>query len=350
MTNATNPAEEARKNLDELKFKLDTLQDDASLKTVIDEFTELTSKVENFDNRLSSLRQRKYAFNGLLETDAADLLNRWKLAVPGVNSQIRVQSSSLLANLRALESRLASGGAMPPFVQVQMLTREAETFEDHIRTVQNSIEAQYGNLKQEIYAFDSQLVDLEFSMDKSEAASFGFLSTESTVRAVKAIWCRNGKEQKDDPEGVLFLTDQRLIFEQNEEIATKKVLFVTTETKKVQQMLFEVPAVSVDSVKASKQGLFKNIDMLDLVLASGAFSHEATLHIYQDADVWQKLITQVKNHELDSTRVLSIDQAEIEKVKTAPTSCPYCSGAITKPVLRGMDTITCDYCGKVIRL
>jgi len=208
----------------------------------------------------------------------------------------------------------------------------------------------YGNLEQEIYAFDTQLTELEYSMEQSEAASFGFLPGESTVRAVKAIWCRNGKEQKGDPEGVLFLTDQRLIFEQKEEIATKKVLFVTTERQKVQEKLFEVPAVSVTSVKASKQGVFKNVDMLDLVLESGVFAHEATLHIYQDGENWQKLITQVKNHEIDAIRVIAVDQAAVEKAKAAPTQCPYCGGAITKPILRGMETINCDYCGKVIRL
>ncbi len=350
MTNMTNPAEEARKNLDELRFKISTLQDDASLKSTIDEFTDLTSKVENLDNRISTLRQRKYAFDGMLEKNAEDLLNRWKLNTSRVDAQIRMQSASLMASLRSIETRLNSGGAIPPFAQVQILTREAETFEDHIRSVRSSIEEMYGNLEQEIYAFDTQLTELEYSMEQSEAASFGFLPGESTVRAVKAIWCRNGKEQKGDPEGILFLTDQRLIFEQKEEIATKKVLFVTTERQKVQEKLFEVPAVSVTSVKASKQGVFKNVDMLDLVLESGAFAHEATLHIYQDGENWQKLITQVKNHEIDAIRVIAVDQAAVEKAKAAPTQCPYCGGAITKPILRGMETINCDYCGKVIRL
>ena len=56
------------------------------------------------------------------------------------------------------------------------------------------------------------------------------------VRAVKALWTRDEQEDKTDPKGILFLTDQRLLFEQREEIATKKVLFVTTERKKVQEL------------------------------------------------------------------------------------------------------------------
>lgn len=351
MSTPNDPMEEARRNLDQLKFKISNLQDEASLKTVIDEFTDLGSKAENLANRVAALRQRKYAFNGLLEKNATDIANRWKLNTGNVDSQIRIQSSTLLASLRSIEMRLNSQGAIPPFTQVQILTREAETFEDHCTSVQHMIEEMYNNLKQEIENFDSQLDDLEYSMDKTESASFGFLPAEATVSAVKAIWCRDGKEKKEDPEGVLFLTDQRLIFEQNEEVATKKVLFVTTERQKIQKKLFEVPAVLVSSVTASKQGLFKNQDMLHLVLESGSFAHEADLHLFdQDADDWQKWITQVKNHEVDSIRVIAVDQAAVEKAKAAPTQCPYCGGAITKPVLRGMDTITCDFCGKVIRL
>jgi hypothetical protein len=36
--------EEARRNLDQLRFTISNLQEDASLKSVIDEYTDLTSK------------------------------------------------------------------------------------------------------------------------------------------------------------------------------------------------------------------------------------------------------------------------------------------------------------------
>jgi len=40
----------------------------------------------------------------------------------------------------------------------------------------------------------------------------------------------------------------------------------------------------------------------------------------------------------------------VAKVKEAPTKCPNCGGVIDQAVLRGMDSITCEYCGSVIRL
>jgi ribosomal protein S27E len=45
-----------------------------------------------------------------------------------------------------------------------------------------------------------------------------------------------------------------------------------------------------------------------------------------------------------------VDQAAAEKVKAAPSQCPSCGGNINTVILRGMDSIKCEYCGFVIRL
>jgi len=171
------------------------------------------------------------------------------------------------------------------------------------------------------------------------------------VRAVKATWTRDEKKDKEDPEGILFLTDQRLIFEQREEIATKKVLFITTERKKVQELEFEVPVFSIASVKATRQGMLKNEDWLDLEFESGAFARSAKLHLDgQNCNEWQALINQAKSRELDGDRALAVDEAAVAKVNSAPVICPSCGGTLSRPVLRGMQTITCDFCGRVIKL
>ena len=346
-----DPAQEIRQQVDDLRFKLDNLQDNASLKSTIDEFTDYDSKSANLLLRIQSLRQRKYAFDKLLENKATDISNRWTLQRAAIEAQISLQANSLRSSLQSLEIRFNSMSSLPSSASIQMLQDEADQFEQRCSSVGSSIQAMYDNLKQEIDDFNKQISELEYTMEKTETASFGFLPGEAVVKAVKAIWCKNGREEKTDPEGVLFQTDQRLIFEQNEEVTTKKVLFVATEKQKIQQMLFDVPAVAVDDVKSSKQGLFKNQDFLDLYLAQGNFAARATLHIFeQPSDEWQKLVLQVKSHEIDSNRVIAVDQAAVEKAKSAPTQCPACGGLITKPVLRGMDTITCEFCGKIIRL
>lgn len=347
----TTPSNEAASLKNSLRFKIDNLREEASLKSVIDSFTEFQSNAANLPLRIQTLRQRKYAFNNLLEKKAADLSVRCAAIQGDVEGKIAMQANILQSSLRSIEMRFNALGALPALSSVQILSNETDQFEDRCESTATSVSAFFDALKSEVDTLIHDIGELEFALDKSDAASFGFLPGEAVVKAVKAVWCKSGKEEKNDPEGILFLTDQRLIFEQNEEVATKKVLFVTTESQKVQQMLFEVPAVSIEEAKGFKQGLMKNQDMLSLKFAAGNFAATALLHIfYEDCTAWQSLITSVKTHEIDKNRAIAVDQAAIDKAKAAPTQCPQCGGLITKPVLRGMDTIKCEFCGKEIRL
>jgi hypothetical protein len=347
----SSPADEARRLKDSLRFKIDNLRDEASMKSVIDEFTDFQTKAADLPLRIQTLRQRKYAFNGLLEKKAEEIAFRSAAIQGDVEGRIATQANMLQSTMRSIEMRFNALGALPSATMVQILSSETDQFEDRCKSTQNAISAFYQSVRSEVDNFIREIGELEYALDKVDGASFGFLPGEAIVKAVKTVWCKTGKEEKDDPEGVLFLTDQRLVFEQNEEVATKKVLFITTESQKVQQMLFEVPVVSIEKVDAFKAGALKNQDMLKLQFTSGVFARDAVLHIfYQDCVEWQQLISSVKTHEIDANRVIAVDKTAVEKAKAAPTQCPQCGGLITKPVLRGMDTITCEFCGKVIRL
>jgi hypothetical protein len=208
----------------------------------------------------------------------------------------------------------------------------------------------YDHINSEVTKFTSHLSELEFLVAQLAEASFQLLPTEGGIAAIKGIWCKTGKEQKGDPEGILYLTDQRILFEQNEEIVTKKVLFVATEKQKVQQLLVECPVALVEKVDLSKQGLLKNEDHIEVRFASGAPVEVAHFHIWQDNVTWQQLINRAKSKDFDKGRAVGIDQAAMDKVKAAPSQCPSCGGTITQVVMRGMDSLTCEYCGFVIRL
>ena len=107
----------------------------------------------------------------------------------------------------------------------------------------------------------------------------------------------------------------------------------------------------IDQVQASKKGLLRHEDHLDLTLAPGAPLPSAHFHIDgQRSTTWQGLIGRAKSGDFDQDRAVALDQEAVEKVRAAPTRCPNCNAPITQRVLRGMDRITCEYCGHVIRL
>ncbi|MFU8771338.1 MAG: hypothetical protein ACNA8H_02830 [Anaerolineales bacterium] len=62
------------------------------------------------------------------------------------------------------------------------------------------------------------------------------------------------------------------------------------------------------------------------------------------------MINRVNSGDFDKTRAIELDEEVVERVKSAPTACPNCNAAISQRIMRGMDTITCQYCGSVIRL
>ena len=60
------------------------------------------------------------------------------------------------------------------------------------------------------------------------------MDAEAPLMATEAEWERDGEE---GPDGTLYLTDQRLLFEQNEEIATEKLFGLITTKKETRREL-----------------------------------------------------------------------------------------------------------------
>lgn len=345
------PAEQLRRDVESTRSKMSQTVNKAKLTSLRDSFSSLDSAIANLPLRVQKIRTRKYAFNKILESQAKEFQKQWLVKRGHVLSQITNEANALQTQLRPLETRVASLSTVANTAAVKNLQQEITNFEAKITSSERAISELYDDLNTEVNKVQSQLNQIEKTLDMGESASFGFLPTESLIKAVKAVWTRDEKKDKEDPEGILFLTDQRLIFEQREEIATKKVLFVTTERKKVQSMLFEVPVFSVTDAQATKQGMLKNEDWISLELEPGAYARNAKLHLDgQNCDEWQKMILRAKAREFDNDRAIAIDAEAAEKAKAAPVICPYCGGSLTKPVLRGMDSIKCDFCGNLIKL
>jgi ribosomal protein L37AE/L43A len=226
-----------------------------------------------------------------------------------------------------------------------------ETFESKVSAASNSIRGMYDSFLNEVAQTKQELDRIEWMLLQLAEACFKLLPTECGIMAVKARFARDERLDKNDPQGVLFLTDQRLIFEQKEEVATKKFLFIATEKEKVQNMLLEVPVALVEKVETTKKGLFKNEDHITVIFKHGAPFHSAWFHLNgQDCTLWQGLINRAGSHGFEQERTVAVDQKVVEKVRSAPTQCPNCGAPMQQQVLRGMDYIRCDYCQHTIRL
>jgi predicted nucleic acid-binding Zn-ribbon protein len=283
--NTQTPAQQLAQEINSIQSNLNTLHDDVRLARVRDEVSTIDNDVERLPQLILDLRIRGYLFENDLEPDADDLKNRWASQRQQVLQQITHQSNLLEMDMRQAESivsqlvaRSANPSAASPFL-AQAKT-QLSSLESKVNAAQSTIQGMYRAFNADSNKMEAHLKEISWMLEQLAQASFQLLPTEGGIMAVKSTWIRSGKESKDDPQGVLYLTDQRLIFEQKQEIATKKVLFITTEKQKVQKLLVDMPLGYLQTIKPSKQGLF----------------------------------------------------------------------AITTQVMRGMDSITCDYCGSIVRL
>ncbi len=348
-------SDQVKSDIQSLQSSLRELQDAVRLSDIRDSVEDLQTSVNGMDQRIASLREKGYAFEKELEGKAADFTEQWADLAPNIRRQLEREAQSLERSLRPLETQITDvatkhGAPLALKPQVDRLTSQVEALKGRAEAAKNSISGSYDRFEQNVQSVEAHLSKLEWMLGELSEASFELLATEAGIMAVKAVWAKDGKESKNDPEGILYLTDQRLIFEQKEKIATKKVLFVATEKKLVQEKLWEAPVTTIEEAKARKDGFMNKDDFIDIALGSGTPHGSLTLHIWQPGDDWRALINRAKAKEFDTTRAIAIDAAEAEKVKSAPTQCPSCGGAINQVVLRGMDSITCEFCGGVIRL
>jgi len=356
MTTTTTPAEEFASDVSSLQRDVESLHSDVKLSSLKDSLEDLGNTASELPQRVKTLRDRGYAFEKSWEGTAEDLAKRWKTLKPSLDRDINLQSSRLETEMRSVESQMAQVTAKlnnyhagrPLYNQAKA---KVDNLESRVNAASQTIRGQYDSYEQDVNQLTYQMNKVEWMLEQLEQASFQLMPSESGIMAVKATWLEDDREDKDDAKGVLYLTDQRLIFEQKEEVATKKVLFITTERKTVQEVDFEVPVALVEKVDANKKGLLKNEDHLDIHFASGAPISRTFFHIFgQDCKDWQSLLNRAKTKDFDDERAIELDQEVVEKVKSAPTECPSCGGKLDQVITRGMDTITCNYCGSVIRL
>lgn len=349
------PLQQITSEVNSIKLKINSLQDGVRLTRIRDAVEDIQTTINNMGQRIASLRSKGYVFEKSLEDQSIDFARQWALILPNVQQQINMQSATLSASLRSIEvqlPRLTTSINNPVAARAILnnLKTSVSSLESNIGSVERTINGMYDNVNNQVQKVANHLKDIEWMLNQISEASFKLMPNEAGVMAVKSEWWKTGKEQKDDPEGVFYLTDQRLLFEQKEEVATKKILFIATEKQKIQNLLLDIPVALVEEIKTSKKGLLKNEDHLDIVFATGAQVRSAHFHIWQDCSLWQGLINRVQTKDFDKDRAIAIDQKEVEKVKSAPTQCSSCGGKIDQVILKGMDTISCSFCGQLIRL
>lgn len=347
--------QENAQQINRLQSELHGLNDLVNLASVRASIEDLDTSITGFPQRVKELRSKGYAFEKNLESTARAFSQRWLSPRTHIRNEVTRQAQTLSGPMRHVEgkmSRLAalknSPNAAKPLIR--QVETELDSLKEKANAADRTIRGMFDDILQEANEFRQHLDQVDEMLTQLGEATFGLMPNEAGILAVKATFVE-GKEDKNDPKGILFLTDQRLIFERKQEIAKKKVLFITTEKELVQELMMDVPLGMVEEINPTKQGLLKNEDHIDLTFQRDAPLREAHFHLFgQDSKNWKTEIQKARTGEYDQDRAISVDVEAAEEVREVPTICSGCGATLEQRVLRGMDSITCKYCGTVIRI
>ncbi len=331
-----------------LGSQLGSLRSKASMADLRTSVGQLDSTLSGLPAMLAELRQGGYVYRAFLEKKVEVLRQQWTGLRQRIDTEAATQSRILLPQIDAAQARLSAMGSYLNAANLDALERDIQTLGGRVDDALRALEGTFNTIQENARQTDQQLKAIQQVLKQVGEASFRLRQGENVVEAVEAQYLTDG--EKEGPKGLLFLTDQRLLFEQKEKVATKKVLFITTASELVQKLVLDLPIGSVEQCQADEKGalMFKK-ELLRLSL-KGADVSQALLRLEADSEPWPALITRVSSGDIAGERVGGAAAAvEPPPPANVPTKCPTC-GATLPELMRGQTSIKCEYCDTVIRV
>ncbi len=348
---STEPADEFLKRVETVENSFRQMQDSIALRWANDAIEDIDTQVRDLPGSIQQVRTRGYVFKSFLERKTEVLAQQWADARARVTEALDAQARDLRYQADLFQQRL-------PFLRynrndVELSAAEAalKDLESRVQTAGNLVRGLYDTLQDNARQTAKQVKDIAWVLDQVDGAAFKLYPGECVISAVKAQWMTS---EKEGPKGLLHLTDERVLFEQKEEVATKKVLFIATEKQKVQDLKWESPHSQIETVQASEKGgailgIGKK-EILEFRFGSGVKVRSALLRLEEDSESWQALLGRVKSGDIANERTSPKDKTAVQAARAAPTKCTVCGATITQPIVKGMVEIKCEYCGSVVRL
>jgi hypothetical protein len=353
----SSQSEAAASRLAMARSNWDRVAGAVALAAMFDALDDVTQNLDVLGQKLGDVRARGYRFGRDWDSNIESLQMRWpeqrQISLRLLEDQRRV----LQRSAREVEQLLQQATRNTSLIS--SVESRIAGFQTSVATSENRVRNTFDSMQQQAWKVQKELDDALFLLDSLDSASFDVLPDEHGVAVCKAIWTSD----QEEPEGLLFLTDARIIFEQRQEVATKKVLFVTTQKKLIQEMLWDSPIGAVDELESEdKKKFLQRKEMLTLRFSERTrdIPSDVILQLMgTDNETWTSLIRRVKSGQIDAERfgapppeeqLAAEIEAEIkEPEKELPTQCASCNAPLP-PVFKGMKQIECEYCGAMVNI
>jgi hypothetical protein len=287
-----------------LQSSLNDLQRRSTFADLQDQIMDLDKEVGKVTSLLESARSKGYAFQKDLDDTIYRTTDQWQVARENALNMIPKQVPVMQNNLAPLQYQLQQVNASLTNAALArpLIARTQSQINNLLSTVgqiESNIRSSYTEVESNVSTTSSRLNTIHWALTQLEEATYKLASGEDLVMAVKARWDQEGD---DDPEGILYLTDKRLIFERKEKVATKKVLFVTVSSQMVHEVMIDQPLSGVQGVNAQSKGLFGHQDFIEVQFSDPKLKLVSFHLDGQDSKQWAKWIDDARLNRLDSDR------------------------------------------------
>jgi predicted nuclease with TOPRIM domain len=352
-----SPSELRAERFESLRSQWESLSDSVSLSYPRSEIRAMDRNLRALPDKIAEFRRRGYVYQGEWESIAEELLEKWpdreREAERILRNRVR-DFDDLAEDIEKLcERRRLSEN------ELDLLEHKIDRLRSDISNAERDVRGAYAPLESQYDEMLSAFRDVDQMLDYLEEASFKLYADEHGVDACEAVWASD----REEPEGIFFLTNSRIIFEQREKKAKKKVLFVTTKSELIQEKLWEGPVGAISEIEIEDKGGFigigsKEILTLHFSERTRELPGSVTLQIKGSTNEhWQTLIQQVQRGQLAAERYDTGAAGAVAEAgappplepKDIPTECPAC-GAKLPTYYQGMKELTCEYCGKTVYL
>ncbi|NLG26336.1 MAG: hypothetical protein GX557_00365 [Chloroflexi bacterium] len=327
-----------------------------SLGDQLGQLEDLTSDISKLSTYLSELRTRGFRYGLGWEERVETLQSRWTSQSLDARRVLDDRAAALRSAGQQVEWALQRG--QREAASLSAAESQIAQLEQQVSRAEQDVRASYGSTRDEASALGRDLKEVLRLLDALDTAQFKLYPDEYGVAACKAQWLDKGEE----PEGLLYLTDGRVVFEQKETKRTK-VLFFTKSSETVHRLLFDAPVGAIDLLEANDTGGVLGIgskELLTLHFTTPPKNAPAdiTLQLKDGArnEEWAALIRRVQTGQIAAelyTPPSSVTSAEAAAAATPsapiPTVCPAC-GATLPAAVKGMRQLTCQYCGRSVSL
>lgn len=338
--------------LDALQTQFDALAGDINLDEIRNELNELERAVAKLPEEIARARSRGYVFAAYLEHKAEVVRQRWDGLRNDLQRQLQSETYRARPTIDELRQRFEKANlyrAKPSGLDmfVPDIERDATMLRGQIDTAKTRLRGVYADLKQNAEQAAYELANIHWYLDQLDEACFKLLAGESLFLAAKAEHQATGRGGQD-PDGILYLTDQRLIFEQKETTGKTLGLF---GGKKVQEIEWEIPLNKIESVRAENKGFLGGKDLLQFGFKPGAPLTQAQVEVKGgvQSKQWAAQIERMISGGANDERAIQPDAETLAAIRNAPTACPVC-GATLPQLVANQTRLECEFCGSVMQV